>query len=139
MADLFHHVAPDGVKALLVSDYARGDSELLDVVVERVLTRDLPRCAHLRRRPSRGYVFATEGYARCLACHLERAATGIPAGGATRCGCCSGEMTAGARPLVVEMTSWVVFSTLCLDCAQLVLDEGQRPASPAVPAGGGGE
>ncbi|MFD5818113.1 hypothetical protein [Streptomyces sp. NPDC127038] len=136
---LFAHVAPDGVKALIVSDYVRGDSELLDGMVERVLTEDLPRCRHLRRRPGRGYLFATEGYARCLACHLERTATGIPAGVTAQCGCCPGDLMAGARPVVVEMASWVVVSAVCLGCARRVLDEGQRATSLEPSASGGGE
>ncbi|MFE2530423.1 hypothetical protein [Streptomyces sp. NPDC059371] len=127
------------MKALLVSDYARGDSELLDGMVERVLINDLPRCGHLRRRPDRGYVFATEGYARCVACHLERTATGIPAGRVSQCGCCPRDLSVGARAVVVEMPSWVVISAVCLGCAVLVLDEGWRTSSLGASAGGGGE
>lgn len=139
LAEIFAHVAPDGVKALLVTDYARGESGLIDGAVGRALDGKVSRCVHLRCRPSTGYLFAAEGCARCLACHLKRVATGIPAGGTTQCGCCSGEMVTGARPLVVEMPSWVVFSAVCLGCARLVLGEGQQAASLGPSVGGGGE
>ncbi|MFR0358633.1 hypothetical protein [Streptomyces sediminimaris] len=60
--------APAEVPGLVLTDYTPGDSAWADGLREQLITADMPRCKDLEDRDGLGYVYAGEGYARCLPC-----------------------------------------------------------------------
>ncbi|MFF4356907.1 hypothetical protein [Streptomyces sp. NPDC001604] len=130
VAERIAREAPEGVRALVVSDYTSGESVWVDGLSERVLTADMPRCQHLERQGGEGYVYASEGYGRCLTCHLGSVAGAR--GEVSRCGRC--RAAAGPvplQPVAVQIGRWLLCSALCGLCAEFLLYEGRRSAGAA--------
>ncbi|MER7838445.1 hypothetical protein ABTY98_21785 [Streptomyces sp. NPDC096040] len=108
-------------------------------MAEQLAAGDLRQCAHLSRgRCGAGYVRGTEGYGRCLDCHMERVVAETVQGmldgdiGA-ECGRCNGAVDpALLRPVAVELGSWVLVAGLCPVCAAVLLHEGQSSAAGGV-------
>ncbi|MFI6662519.1 hypothetical protein ACIBL8_44240 [Streptomyces sp. NPDC050523] len=124
--------SPDGVRVLCLADYGVGDSSWVDGLRERVLRADMPRCRDLERHPGDGYVYAGEGYGRCLMCHVAAtAAAGEESSGCGRCG--TPVESAESRPIAVQLGSWVMCSTLCVRCVEVLAFE-IRLARRRVPA-----
>ncbi|MFD6998797.1 hypothetical protein ACFWA5_21565 [Streptomyces mirabilis] len=127
---------PDGVRVIVVSDYTPGDSVWVDGLRERVLSADMPRCKDLEGQPGEGYVYAGEGYARCLPCHLGQMAAARDT--ASQCGrCCAAAGPVPLRPVAVQLGRWVLCSALCGLCAEFLAYEGRRSAGAAGSGSGG--
>jgi hypothetical protein len=130
------------VKVLVVSDYTPGDSPWVDGLADRLAAGDVPRCAHLSRRPGAGFVRGNELYGRCHDCHMERVTSEtvqqlIGGCSGADCGRCEAPVDPGLlRPVAVELGPWVLVSALCPVCAALLLHEGQRGQGLAPAAGG---
>ncbi|MEV6116631.1 hypothetical protein AB0L59_30190 [Streptomyces sp. NPDC052109] len=144
LVDSFARTAPDGVKALVVTDYTAGDSPWVDGLAERLATGDVTRCKHLVHGSGSGFLYASEGYGRCLDCHVTDAAGEIAQGraaggmGAACQRCRAAVEPTLLRPVAVELAPWVVLSALCPLCAAVLLHEGQRGQGLAAVAGGVG-
>ena len=120
---------------LVVTDYTAGSSPWIDELTGRLLTDEMRRCRHLRRRPGPGLLYVGEGVGRCLACHLQTDPTAPERAGGSACGRCASAAPAALKVVAIEVGSWVVFSTSCAPCQVLLLHEGDDAATVSRSAG----